>query len=396
MVEFFKSQLGVSIIVIVVVIAVMELAVALCMYLERKVSAWIQDRHGPNRVGPWGLLQSVADGLKAILKEDIIPAGVDRFIFLLAPMLSMAVATVGFAVIPWGGYLEWADGSRVMIQAASIDIGLLYILAVGSVGVYGVVLGGWSSNNKYSFYGSMRAAAQMISYEIPMGLAILVVVLTSGHLRLESIVADQVNGVWNVLLHPVAFLLLLITLFAETHRTPFDLAEAEQELVGGYHTEYSALKFAMFFLGEYTHMIVGSALVIALFLGGYHLPLVPWTRPEDVSLLGVLCKVVVFTAKIAAFIFLFMWVRWTIPRFRFDQLMRIAWKSLVPLGLGLIVLTIGLVHVQRPISVWAPLGDLAVLLSAWALQSASRSEVTGRQPNLTPVRLGESESRFRS
>jgi len=393
MVEFFKSQFGVSLIVMVAVIAVMEAAVAYSMYFERRISAWIQDRCGPNRVGPAGVLQPVADALKAFLKEDIIPAGVDRLIFLLAPMVSMAVATVAFAVIPWGGYFEWADGNRVMIQVASIDVGLLYILAVGSVGVYGVVLGGWSSNNKYSFYGSMRAAAQMISYEIPMGLAILVLVLTSGHLRLEEIVAAQAEGVWYVVLHPAAFVLLLITAFAETNRTPFDLPEAEQELVSGFHTEYSAMKFAMFFLAEYTHIIVVSAFMTALFWGGYHLPWVPWCQPENVSLLGALVKCAVFGGKVAVFIFFFMWVRWTLPRFRFDQLMRLAWKGLVPLGLGLILLAGALVYVQKPVSIWAPVGNVVLLVVALVVMGLSRKPVTGRQDHLPPVRTSSEAER---
>ena len=385
MVEFFQSQFGVSLIVMVAVIIVMLTAVAYCIYFERRISAWIQDRKGPNRVGPAGIFQPIADGLKFVLKEDIIPKGVDRAIFLLAPMISMGLAMIGFAVIPWGGWFEWGNGSRVMIQVASLDVGLLYILAVGSVSVYGVVLGGWASNNKYSFYGSMRAAAQIISYEIPMGLAVLVVVLTSGQLRLEDIVADQVHSVWNVLLHPLAFVLFVTTMFAETNRAPFDLPEAEQELVGGFHTEYSGMKFAMFFLGEYAHMIVVSAFGISLFLGGYHLPFVPWTRPEDVSLLGVIAKCVVFAGKVAAFIFLFMWVRWTLPRFRFDQLMRIAWKGLIPLGLAVVSLTMVLVYWQKPISIWATIGDVVLMVITLIVLAGSRAPITGRQPDLPPV-----------
>ncbi|UCG33676.1 MAG: NADH-quinone oxidoreductase subunit H, partial [Phycisphaerales bacterium] len=238
------------------------------------------------------------------------------------------------------------------------------------------------------FYGSMRSAAQIISYEIPMGLAILVVVLTSGHLRLEHIVADQVDTVWNVLLHPLAFILFITTMFAETNRAPFDLAEAEQELVGGFHTEYSGMKFAMFFLGEYAHMIVASALCITLFLGGYHLPFVPWTRPEDVSLLGTMAKCAVFAGKAAAFIFLFMWVRWTIPRFRFDQLMRIAWKGLVPLGLAVVALAMVLVYWQKPISIWATVGNLVLIVITLIVLARSPTPVTGRQQNLPPLPVG--------
>ena len=255
------------------------------------------------------------------------------------------------------------------------------------MGVYGVVLGGWASNNKYAFYGSMRAAAQMLSYEIPMGLGILVIVLTCGHLRLEDIVTAQANGVWYVLLHPLAFVMVFITALAETNRTPFDLAEAEQELVGGFHTEYSAMKFAMFFLAEYMHIITVSAFMVALFFGGYSLPGVAWCRPEDMSLFGVLAKITVFSAKIAAFIFLFMWIRWTLPRFRFDQLMRLAWKGLVPLGLGLVAWTCTLVYFGAPESFWAPFGNVVILVLVWIGQDQSRSLITGRQSAIRPVPL---------
>jgi NADH-quinone oxidoreductase subunit H len=241
-------------------------ATAVCILAERKVAAFTQDRYGPNRVGFWGLLQPIADGLKCLLKEDIIPANVDKPLFLLAPSLSVLVSLIGFAIIPWAGNVHWGwmpPGTTVPTQVASLDIGVLYVLAVGALSVYGIVLAGYASNNKYSFYGGMRAAAQLISYELPLGLALLCILLTTGSLRLEEIVAQQArSGIWYVFMQPMAFLLMLVSAFAETNRAPFDLPEAEQELVGGYHTEYSAMKFVMFFLAEYAHMITGSAVLI--------------------------------------------------------------------------------------------------------------------------------------
>ena len=319
MVDFLTSQLGVSLILALVVFGGMNGAVAYCIYFERKISAWIQDRCGPNRVGPWGLLQPIADGLKFVLKEDVIPRHVDKALYILAPAMIFLIAFLGFAAIPWGGQLRIGE-HLLNVQVANPDIGLLYILGVVSMGVYGVVLGGWASNNKYSFYGGIRATAQMLSYEIPMGVCILIVVLTMGSLRLEAITLGQtpywsdVFPQWNIFLHPLAFLILFITQLAECNRAPFDLAEAEQELVGGFHTEYSALKFGMFFLAEYASMITGSAFICVLFLGGWHLPWIPWAQPEATSLFAVLFKMLVLSAKVALFIFLMMWIRWTLPR----------------------------------------------------------------------------------
>ncbi len=397
--EFLTTQFGFSVAIMVVALGVILGTVAYCIYFERKISAWIQDRYGPNRVGPRGIFQPIADGLKFILKEDVIRPGADRAIFLLAPALIFAVALIGFAVIPWGGQIRFADGDKVDVQVASLDIGLLYILAVGSIGVYGLVLGGWSSNNKYSFYGSMRAAAQMLSYEVPLGLAILVVVLTSGQLRLEHIVAQQVATTWNVVLHPMAFLVLLVAAFAETNRVPFDLPEAEQELVGGYHTEYSAMKFGLFFLAEYAHMITNSALMIALFFGGWSLlpfnvpAISPWLN-ESTSPWAGLVRAMIYTGKVWTFLFVYMWVRWTLPRFRFDQLMRLAWRGLIPLSLGLVAVAGVLVYLAGPtarwwapgpISIWAPVGNVVVLIIVWLVVKLARTPVTGRQANMPPV-----------
>jgi NADH-quinone oxidoreductase subunit H len=396
MLDWFKNnvlsdQFGFSILLMLVLLGLILLAVAYCILLERKVSAWIQDRYGPNRVGPWGLLQPFADGLKFLLKEDIIPGNVDRLLFLMAPWMIFVVAILGFAVIPWGGQFRWPwmdqAAKPLLAQVASIDIGLLYIVAVGSLSVYGVVLGGWASNNKYSFYGGMRAAAQLLSYEVPMGLAILVVVLTTGRLRLEQMVDLQnaalgsVCGVrWLVLYHPLAALLFFVTALAESNRLPFDLAESEQELVGGYHTEYSAMKLALFFLAEYAHMITAAALMVAMFFGGYLIPGWRWLN-ENLSPLAMLLRLVVFGGKVFVVICLYMVVRWTLLRLRFDQLMRLAWKSLVPMGLGLVCVQ-GLVVYLGCNQWWSLAGNLAVLFIGALAGEMRKASVTGRQQSL--------------
>ena len=400
MIEFFQNQFGFSLLFMAVLLGVIMTAVAYCILLERKISAWVQDRVGPNRVGPGGLLQPLADGVKFLLKEDIISGNVDRRIFILAPAIAFVVAIVGFAVIPWGGSLDLGGESSVLVQVASVDIGLLYLLAVGSLSVYGVVLGGWASNNKFSFYGGMRATAQMLSYEIPMGLAILVVVMTTGQVRLETIVDFQVfgtgsagGGVWNILLHPVAFIILLITAFAEANRAPFDLAECEQELIGGFQTEYSAMKLALFYLGEYAHMITSSAFMAVLFLGGWELfPFservgwgwVHWFNTSE-SFFAAVLRVHVMFGKIAAFIVLFMWVRWTLPRFRFDQLMRLAWLGLVPMGMVLTAWVALLVYWQMPVSIWATVGNVALIVLVLLIISVRQPVVTGRQRSMPSI-----------
>ncbi len=362
-------------------------AVAYGILLERKIAAWMQDRYGPNRVGPYGLLQPLADGLKFLLKEDIIPRNVDRVLFVMAPLAIFVVALIGFAVIPWGGTFRWpwmaADAAPLKVQVASLDIGLLYILAVASLGVYGVVLGGWASNNKYSFYGGMRAAAQMLSYEIPMGLAILTVVLTAGALRLEDMVAYQAGHWWIVAYHPVVALIFFTTALAESNRMPFDLAESEQELVGGYHTEYSAMKLALFFLAEYAHMITSSALMVCLFLGGWRVPGWVWLN-EDPSVLAMLARVGAMSGKIFLLICVYMFIRWTIPRFRFDQLMRLAWKSLVPMSMALVAIQGAVIYYGWP--QWFTLvGNGAILLVGGAVSALGGKPITGRQQSLGPA-----------
>ncbi len=385
MYEFITSQLGVSILLAIGVLLALLGYVAYCIYYERKISAWMQDRWGPNRVGPLGLFQPLADGGKFALKEDIIPGHVDKVLFVVAPSLAFLISFIGFAAIPWGG--EWMlDGKLVQVQVTNPDIGLLYILGVGSMGVYGVVIGAWASNNKYSFYGGVRATAQMLSYEIPMGLCIVVVVLTMGTLRLEGITAEQAGywfgfiPKWNVFLHPLAFAILFVTVLAECNRAPFDLAEAEQELVGGFHTEYGALKFGMFFLGEYAHMVTGSAFICVLFLGGWHFPWI--AEPEATSTFAVLLKIGVLVGKVTAFIFMMMWLRWTLPRFRFDQLMRMAWQGLIPVTLALVILATILLYFNLHRSIWALVGNVAILAFVLAYAAARGREITGRQDNM--------------
>lgn len=387
--------------------------VAYLILLERKVASWVQDRIGPNRVGfDFGLFpflrgklggfgQPLADGLKFILKEDYAAKGVDKVLFTIAPGVMIIVIIISIAVVPWGGIKQSTatftipartdvdvavselipataerpphidsvqpseDGSQQLVtvtyrypfQITNLNIGVLYVLAVLSLGVYGVVIGGWASNNKYSFLGGLRATANMISYEIPLGLAVLCIVLLHGTLDLGAISDRQchywlyVIPSWNCFTQPLAFLMFLICIHAEANRAPFDLAEAEQELVGGYHTEYSAMRFALFFLAEYAGMITTSAVCVALFFGGWHLPWLEWLWPAlrgDVpdagpavttSLLACLVRTTVFAGKTGLIIFVFMWTRWSLPRFRFDQLMMLAWRALIPLSLALVVMT---------------------------------------------------------
>ncbi|HEV8060177.1 MAG TPA: NADH-quinone oxidoreductase subunit NuoH [Gemmataceae bacterium] len=326
-----------TVITIVVVMGALQGTCAYLIMVERKVCAWMQDRIGPNRVGPYGLLQPIADGLKFLLKEDIIPDHVDKFLFLLAPAVSVSTALLAFAVVPFGATYVAGNGNPAAYEfviAPSIDIGIVFIFAVSSLNVYGIVLGGWASNNKYSFLGAIRSSAQLISYEIPMGMSILGIVLVTGSLNLEHIIGRQAaNGFfgWNLWYQPLAFVLFLTSVLAECNRVPFDLAEAEQELVGGYHTEYSALKFGLFFLAEYTHVITTSFLLTILFLGGWQFPWI--AEASEAGILAAIVKLVVFAAKMFGFIILYMLIRWTIPRFRFDQLMGLAWRVMMPLSL---------------------------------------------------------------
>ena len=307
------------------------------IWAERRVSGWMQDRLGPNRVGPQGILQPIADGIKFLFKEDLIPDHVDKPLYVLAPAMVLIPALVTIAVVPFGSSIT-VLGHEIPLQIADINIGILYILAITSLGVYGVVLGAWASNNKYSLLGGLRSSAQMISYELTLGLAIIGVLMLTSSLHLRAIAEAQgaYPWHWNFLIHFPAFLAFITAVFAETNRLPFDLAEAEQELVAGYHTEYSSMKFAMFFMAEYMHMIVGSAVAVTLFLGGWH-----FFGLENIGgpVWSGVISFGIFFAKTAIFLFVFIWVRWTLPRFRYDQLMNFGWKFLLPVTLTSIVVT---------------------------------------------------------
>lgn len=353
-------------IVIVVVLHMCLGAAAYLILLERKVCAWAQDRIGPNRVGPMGLLQPIADGLKLFFKEEFMPRGVDRVLFIMAPALTVIPAMIGFVVIPWGGFLEIGGGNTVAIMGADINIGVIYLIAATSLGVYGVGLGGWASNNKYSFIGGLRATAQMISYEIPMGLALLCVVLTAGTLLPQEIVAQQLNGQWFLIQQPIVAIVFYLCMLAESGRAPFDLAEAEQELIGGWHTEYSSMKWALFFMGEYIHVVIGSAFFATLFLGGWSLnPLTGWDIPQTGGILLILLQFGIVLSKVFLIVFLTMMVRWTLPRFRFDQLMRLAWEGLIPLSLLVLLMTSVFVYLGWTSWLWA--GSLGCLALIWVL-----------------------------
>ncbi|MEW6073991.1 MAG: NADH-quinone oxidoreductase subunit NuoH [Planctomycetota bacterium] len=294
---------------------------------ERKVAAWMQWRVGPNRVGPWGILQPVADGIKAFFKEELRPEGANRVLFRLAPALAAVPSMLTVAVIPFAGTLTMF-GHRTTLSVIDVSVSAIVVVAIGGLSIYGVILGGWSSNSKYSLLGGLRASAQMVSYELALLLSILAVVVVSGSLDLRQVVAAQAGPIWewNVWTQPLAFLLFVVATFAEANRHPFDFAECEPELVGGFHTEYSAMKFALFFLGEYCALVVLASLTTTLFLGGGEVPF--WTgAPWFVQLAA-------FVAKMSIFLFLFLWVRWTLPRFRFDQLMALGWKVMLPLALA--------------------------------------------------------------
>lgn len=324
---------------LVIVIFLISLLIAMySTYAERKIAAFFQDRVGPNRAGPWGILQPLCDGAKMFLKEEIIPTNASGFLFIAGPSLAILTACLGSAVIPWGQQIT-IGGHVVDLQVADINVGVLYIFGVVSLGVYGVMIGGWASNNKYSLLGAIRAASQNISYEISMGLSIIALLMLTHTLSLRQIAEQQHGWHWNVLYQPLGFLLFIVCAFAETNRTPFDLPECETELVGGYHTEYSSMKLGFYLFAEYINMFVSSAVMATLYWGGYNYPGMDWMAVHAGPTIAPLIGVVVLFAKIFLFIFFFMWVRWTIPRFRYDQLMDLGWKVLIPLAIANIVLT---------------------------------------------------------
>lgn len=316
---------------LVLIVFTISLVIAMySTYAERKVAAFMQDRLGPNRAGPFGLLQPLADGLKMFMKEEIIPNVSNKFLFILGPSIAMFTSCVTGAVIPWGGSLH-IGGNVYPLQVTDINIGILYIMAITSIGVYGIMIGGWASNNKYSLLGALRASSQMISYEIAMGLAIIALVMHTGTLSLNKIAAMQTGWHWNIIYQPVGFIIFLICAFAETNRTPFDLPESDSELIGGYHTEYSSMKLGFYLFAEYINMFISSAIIATLYFGGYHMPFIDRLGLSDNF--GAILGIVFLFSKIFFFIFFFMWVRWTLPRFRYDQLMNLGWKVLIPLSI---------------------------------------------------------------
>ena len=381
-----------SVLTIAIVVGAILGAFAYLTLLERWIAAWVQDRKGPNRVGPFGLLQPIADGVKFLLKEEVVPGRVDKLFYLLGPTLATVTALLAFAVVPFGSTspaprVAWPqtvqeeqqedaqlraegkptraeakeqyDATYQYVVAPGLDIGIVFLFAIGSLNVYSVILGGWASNNKYSFLGGLRASAQVISYEIPLGMSIIGVVLLTGSLNLERIIDYQVEHTWLIFYQPLACLLFVTAVFAECSRLPFDLTEAEQELVAGYHTEYSGMKFALYMIGEYTHMVTTCFLVMVLFFGGWHLPFL-----ADVpGVGGVILKLFILLGKMFLFIVFFMMIRWTLPRFRFDQLMGLAWKVLIPLTLVNLVAVMVVKHLDVTPWVLLPV-SLVILVGA--------------------------------
>lgn len=350
-----------SVVKILLFFGVYLVTVALLTLLERKLAAWFQDRRGPNRTGPGGILQPVADGIKNFMKEETNPDFADRWLFIVAPALAFIPAMMTWAVLPFAAPLPTPWG-LIDMAIAPLPVGFLFTLAISSLGVYGIVLAGWSSNNKYALLGGLRSSAQMVSYEIAMGMSTIPVLLLAGNVSLGAIVQQQSSMGWNVLSLTVAWFTFLVAAFAETNRLPFDLPEAESELVAGYHTEYSGMKFSMFFIAEYANMLTVSGLTAVLFLGGWDIPFTQWDNTGPYTVLKTLATLVSMLAKVGFFIFVFMWIRWTLPRFRYDQLMSLGWSVMLPIALAYIViiatatLTLDMLGVVR-----GPLFSLALL-----------------------------------
>ncbi|MCY4403921.1 MAG: NADH-quinone oxidoreductase subunit NuoH [Candidatus Poribacteria bacterium] len=384
------EQIIIPVIKVLFIAHLLVIGVMAMIWSERRVSGWMQDRLGPNRVGPQGLLQPIADGIKFLFKEDLIPNHVDKPLYVLAPAMLLVPAMITIAVVPFGDSIAIA-GIDIPLQIADLNIGILYILAITSLGVYGVVIGAWASNNKYSLLGGLRSSAQMISYELTLGLAIIGILMLSSSLSLRTIAIEQGSypWKWNFLIHFPAFLAFTTAMFAETNRLPFDLAEAEQELVAGYHTEYSSMKFAIFFMAEYMNMIVGSAVVVTLFLGGWH-----FFGLESIGgpFWSGIISFAIFFIKTGVFLFIFIWVRWTLPRFRYDQLMNFGWKFLLPVTLTSIVVTGTLYVTTNGNLIWIGIGNVisafivvAIVAGMLAMDNNSKSAVQSA-PTAAPLR----------
>jgi len=325
-------------VVILVVFAVTMLMAMYSTWAERKVAAYLQDRVGPNRAGWGGLLQPLADGMKLFAKEEFTPNTPNKFLFMVGPGISMGTALMTSAVIPWGDRFH-LFGKDILLQATDIDVAVLYFIGVVSIGVYGIMIGGWASNNKFSLIGAVRAASQMVSYEVAMGLSIIALLMMTGTLSLKEISVQQSGMHWNVFYQPLSFVIFLICAFAETNRTPFDLPECETELIGGYHTEYSSMKMGFYLFAEYANMFISSTLLAVLFFGGYNYPGMSWVAENWGVNIANIFGIMALFIKLCGFIFFYMWVRWTIPRFRYDQLMHLGWRILIPLSIVNIMIT---------------------------------------------------------
>ncbi len=384
----------VALVKIALLIGGLMTAAAYLVLVERWMAAWIQDRLGPNRVGIpltrirlWGLGQPLADGGKFFFKEEFTPAHVDKVLYFLGPVVMFVAALSVYAVIPFGSVLpgdlglEGIEDPIRLVVAPHLDVGLVYIFAVNSIAVYGLLLGSWASNDKYSFLGGMRSGAQLISYEIPLGLGILGVLLTAGSLRLDTIILQQAQtGVWNVFVQPLGFFVFLIASFAEASRLPFDLPEAEQELVGGYHTEYSGIKLMLYLVSEYLHMITASFLLVILFFGGWHFWGITGSG-EEIGWLQAIVRVAVLIAKFLTFVLFFMLVRWSLPRFRFDQLMNLAWKVVLPLGMvNLVFLALWVEYGARWSGAYGLPGGVAMAAAGWLVLVGSWMAVAMLSP----------------
>lgn len=308
-------------------------------YAERKVAAWLQDRRGPNRAGPFGIFQPLADGGKLFFKEEIIPLASNKFLFILGPALAMITALITSTVIPWAAPFITKGGNEIPMQVADVDMGILLVFSIVSVGVYGIMIGGWASNNKFSLMAAIRGASQMVSYELPMGLALIAVLFMTGSLKMSEIVANQVQHGWHIIYQPLGFIIFFVCALAECNRTPFDLPEAENELNFGYHQEYSSMKLGFYLFAEYINMFISSAIMVTLYFGGYDIPFVNEASWGLSSFWMTLISFSVFMTKISFFLFVFLWIRWTIPRFRYDQLMNLGWKKLIPLALVNMIIT---------------------------------------------------------
>lgn len=362
-------------ILIVLVFAITLLIATYSTYAERKIAAFMQDRIGPDRAGPFGILQPLADAVKMFMKEDFIPSQANKWLFIAGPCLSMLTALMTSAVIPWGDKLT-VFGQTIDLQGIEVNIGILWVFGIVSLGVYGVLIGGWASNNKYSLIGAIRAASQNISYELAMGLSIIAILMFAGSLSTKAIVEAQQNGHWNILYQPVGFIIFLVCAFAECNRTPFDLPECETELIGGYHTEYSSMKLGFYLFSEYINMFISGAVMATLYFGGYDYPGFSWVEANVGANVANILGIAAVFGKALFFVFFFMWVRWTIPRFRYDQLMSLGWTGLIPLAMANIVVTgLGILLNWPIVIMWAALILSLVIAFGWEMFTSKKKKI---------------------